>query len=106
MHRQPCLVDEGLRSQFKANGLSEVLPDIYCKTLQLVTYPLKARARLRELHADILAHQLAAAEAAIDVRTEMGWDAEDAEVRTQEQQTGTLCQQCASVLQVPACVHD
>lgn len=39
----------------------------------------QARARLRELHADILARQLAAAEAGVDVRAEMGWDREDRE---------------------------
>lgn len=42
---------------------------------------MQARARLRELHADILARQLATAEASVDVRAEMGWDAEDREVR-------------------------
>eukprot|EP00208_Stichococcus_sp_RCC1054_P002856 CAMPEP_0206140744 /NCGR_PEP_ID=MMETSP1473-20131121/10524_1 /ASSEMBLY_ACC=CAM_ASM_001109 /TAXON_ID=1461547 /ORGANISM="Stichococcus sp, Strain RCC1054" /LENGTH=711 /DNA_ID=CAMNT_0053535011 /DNA_START=336 /DNA_END=2471 /DNA_ORIENTATION=+ len=39
----------------------------------------KARARLRELHANILARQLAQADAAVDVRAEMGWDREDRE---------------------------
>lgn len=40
----------------------------------------QARARLRELHADILAGQLAAAEAGVDVRAEMGWDREEREL--------------------------
>lgn len=48
---------------------------------QLACPSLQARARLRELHADILARQLAAAEAGVDVRAEMGWDREDREVR-------------------------
>jgi Conserved mid region of cactin len=48
----------------------------------IVTHCAQARARLRELHADILARQLAAAEAGTDVRAEMGWDREEREAST------------------------
>lgn len=50
--------------------------------LDIALMLVQARARLRELHADILASQLAAAEAGVDVRAEMGWDREDSEVGT------------------------
>lgn len=55
--------------------------NVCCRHLTGSLVATQARARLRELHADILARQLAAAEAGTDVRAEMGWDREEREVQ-------------------------
>jgi len=53
-----------------------------CKLLQKhLRMGLQARARLRELHADILAGLLAVAKANADELVGMGWDREDRKVR-------------------------
>ena len=63
------------------SGPDLVVPSVRCSIAHTATRCLQARARLRELHADILARQLAAAEAGTDVRAEMGWDREEREVQ-------------------------
>jgi hypothetical protein len=65
-------------------GPGLVMASVRCSIAHTVTRCTQARARLRELHADILARQLAAAEAGTDVRAEMGWDREEREVQRPE----------------------